>query len=197
MAEHIGSKARSAPRALAGSVRHADPGRSAMTRGWTDPAVMARSSLVVAAVAGLAMLVAACGGRGPIASKPTLIPQPTADRTVDAVVRGMVTLSPVTTPQPGVPGNTMGGAAFVPNGALVWVTATPAAAAGNSVAPAGSAPPVQPRAADANGAGTASGGLGRTYLAPVPPTEPPAVISAPPPRLPALPPVLPEVPSAR
>src|SRR5215207_8223662 len=185
MAEHIGSKARSAPRALAGSVRHADPGRSAMTRGWTDPAAMARSSLVVAAVAGLAMLVAACGGRGPIASKPTLIPQPTADRTVDAVVRGMVTLSPVTTPQPGVQGTTMGGTVMVPNGSLVWVTATPATTTNNFLAPAGSAPPAQqPRAADASGAGAASGGLGRTYLAPAPPTEPPAVITAPPPRQP-------------
>jgi hypothetical protein len=49
--------------------------------------------LVLYAVLGL--LAAACGvGRSASNSTPTLIPQPTPDRTVDAVVRGLVTLAP-------------------------------------------------------------------------------------------------------
>jgi hypothetical protein len=63
-----------------------------------------RRGLVVCSL--LAILSAACGGpRVPANLTPTLIPQPTPDRTVDAVVRGLVTVSvPGQAGTPGTPG---------------------------------------------------------------------------------------------
>src|SRR5437868_9023199 len=85
-------------------------------------------------------LLAACGvGRSGGTPTPTLIPQPTPDRTVDAVVRGLVTVPPLNTLGPGTPGT----AIAAPAGTSSSLSAAPVLAT-PFLAPAATAPPAAP-----------------------------------------------------
>jgi hypothetical protein len=84
-------------------------------------------ALWLLAYALLGLLAAACGGRSSGSNAtPTLIAQPTPDRTVDAVVRGLVTTSPQRPPGTGTLGTTVATPlGTLPSQAAVPVLATP------------------------------------------------------------------------
>ncbi|HZU04957.1 MAG TPA: hypothetical protein VFB73_03215 [Chloroflexota bacterium] len=92
----------------------------------------------------LGFLAAACGvGRSATNGTPTLIPQPTPDRTVDAVVRGLVTLAPGGPMRTGTP---LGTATALTQRTPSMLAAGPAGRGEGSTAsaPAGSSVPTRP-----------------------------------------------------
>src|SRR5712692_577681 len=110
-------------------------------RGAPRPAAPTRSSMRLTALstrvalpwiwmlasALLALLGSGCGGlRTNASATPTLIPQPTPDRTVDAVVRGLVTVVPAQASGTGTPGSlTPGTGTPGPRGTLGVFDSTP------------------------------------------------------------------------
>ena len=127
----------------------------------------------LAGLAGLAMLLGACGGgRGDLPKTPTVIPQPTPDRTVDAVIRGAVHLSPVATPSLGGT-RTVSTASSAPASNHLVVTATPPRQApGYYLAPQPMHTPAAPRGAETTSA--SNGVAPRLSNEPVAPAAPAA-----------------------
>src|SRR5262249_20083914 len=109
-----------------GAPRPAAPTRSSM-RPADPPTRVALPCFWMLASALLALLGGACGGlRSSASATPTLIPQPTPDRTVDAVVRGLVTVLPAQPGGTGTPGSlTPGTGTPGPRGTLTVFDSTP------------------------------------------------------------------------
>jgi hypothetical protein len=117
----------------------------------------------------LGVLATACGvARSASNATPTLISQPTPDRTVDAVVRGLVTLPPLGTGVPGTPGTAVatprGGSptqataplVVTPHLAPAAATATPEPRGTAAAAPRLASPTLAPTRAPATLARTAA-----------------------------------------
>jgi hypothetical protein len=139
----------------------------------------------------LLLVGAACTGPRPTSNlTPTLIPQPTPDRTVDAVVRGRVTLGLTGTPgTPGTP-DPRATAAVSASGPLVVATPVPSVTA------------MLPTVGAANGAVAVTVAPGPAVVTRTPttatgrvvPTEPAPVITRPPTAAPARPTAAPTAP---